>query len=112
MQLHYNSLEERQLVILRQIFLHYNKLKIAHYIIALKTLVAACNIYFIITNQIFHHFSKHKANFLLNSKPKMKLNTNNVVRNDMLNIIFAGVRIIYRIDMNKPINICTLWFFI
>ena len=51
-----------RIIILAQEFFHYYKPKIAHHIITLLTFVAAGNIHFPVSHQVFHHFFKHQVN--------------------------------------------------
>ena len=104
--------KKRQLIVLAQVFFHYNKLEIAHHVIAFQAFIPAGNIHFFVVHQIFYYFPEHKIDLGLHTETQFNFHPDNIIGYNVFYIVFAGVWVVYRIHMHKPINIGALWFFV
>ena len=104
-EFHNHPFEERQFIVLAQVFLHYHKLEVAHGTAARQALITTDDIHFLIGHQVFHHFTEHQVDPGLHTESKAEVHPDDIVGNDMFHYVFAGIRIIHRVDMHKPVNI-------
>src|SRR5215467_1042687 len=110
-EFHDNAFEKRKFIILAKILFHDDDLEISHNIVPFKRFIPACNVHFFIVNQVFNDLPEHQVDLRFNSKAKTKLYTYDIVWNNVLNGVFCRIWVIQCVDMNNPINICTLWLF-
>src|SRR5690606_27498932 len=100
-----NSFIPRQIVVVRQKLLDNHKLKITNYIVTVKGLITAGNIYLSIFHHVFYNVFKHKINPWRHTETKIKVNPYHIVLYYFPNAIVHTVRFVYHVYVNKPVNI-------
>src|SRR4051794_21404727 len=103
MKFHNDALKDGKVIILAQIFFHYDERKIANDIASLKALVAAYHIHFPVFYEVFHNFPKEKIDPWLYPETQPEFNPDDIIWDNMFNNIFRCIRIIERIHVNKPV---------
>ena len=112
MEFHDHALQERQVIVLTQVFFQHDELEIAHGLVAGQTFIAADDIHFLVRNQVFHHFTEHEVDAGLHAESESEIDADDVVRNDVIHFILAGIGIVDRVDVYQPIDVGSLGFFI
>src|SRR5437762_603581 len=105
MEPHNEPFEEGKFVVVAEVFFHYYELEVAYYIIALQALVATGYIYLFIRHKVHDHLPEHKVYPWLHPETEPEFYPDNIVGNDMLDTVVTGIRIIYCVYVNKPVNI-------
>src|SRR5580704_10186006 len=111
-KLHDHPLMKRQLIVLAQEFFHHDELEISDHIVPLERFIPAGHIHFPVNDQVFDYFAEHPADLWLNPEAQPELYPDNIVGNNVIDAVFRGVRIIYRIHMYKPIDVGALRLFV
>src|SRR5690606_31250818 len=112
MQFHDHSLDERKFIVLAEVFLHYHELEVAHSVAACEAFITADDVHFLVGDKVGDYFPEHEIDPWLHSEPETKVDTYDVVGNDVFNLILACVRIVHGVHVHEPIDIRPLWFFI
>ena len=110
MQAHDQLFKERKFTILADIFFHDHELEIPNGIAAGQAFITADYIHFFVHYQFFNGLPEQQINPGCNPESKLKVNSYDLIGNDVFHLVLAIVWIIYSIHMYQPVNIRPLRF--